>query len=271
MSTLPEMTLPGDARVSVASPAHAPIRAGRMLGVLFAADAGIALLSVAVALMLRLRPDALFGEGMFVSVLSAMQIIAIACVSLWIFQMRAGEGETRLPRGLAGRADVAAASRAGYRLWLLASVGFLWLACDEALAIHEWIDHRIHHVLSLRESPWTDRLDDLIVLSYGVIGLSAMWRWRNELALFRRVRHLFIAAFALFFIMVGLDLLTNGYDVDISQLPQRARLEMLAGLSHVCEDTCKLMGESAFLAAFLAAAEVARRHAQDDRAHVSQT
>ncbi len=52
----------------------------------------------------------------------------------------------------------------GKRIWLFVSLGFAYLALDEALSIHESIDIAGHWLLGATETGVTDRADDLIVL-----------------------------------------------------------------------------------------------------------
>ena len=51
----------------------------------------------------------------------------------------------------------------GSRVWGLIAGGFVFLAVDEALQIHERLDFVIHKALNIRETALTDRLDDAII------------------------------------------------------------------------------------------------------------
>lgn len=66
-------------------------------------------------------------------------------------------------------------------IWLLMAFGFVFLAFDEVLMIHETIDFRIHDWLEINETSLTDRIDDLIVFSYLLIGLGLLWYYRESL------------------------------------------------------------------------------------------
>lgn len=50
--------------------------------------------------------------------------------------------------------------------WLALTAGFLFLAFDELFMVHESMDRYIHQLFALKETPWTDRLDDLLVGLY---------------------------------------------------------------------------------------------------------
>ena len=69
----------------------------------------------------------------------------------------------------------------GKRIWLLVSIGFAYLALDEALSIHESIDIAGHWLLGATETGVTDRVDDLIPVR---AARCAAGRWRT-----RQCRH----------------------------------------------------------------------------------
>lgn len=246
----------------------APQAGLRVLAALLALDAIVVAGAVSAGVMLHLRPDALFAEGEIVTAYSALQLIAIAAVSMRIFQLRRNDA-ARAHRALSGATSAGAfetpssasskASRAAVWMWAIGAAAFLWLAMDELFAIHEWLDGRIHAAFHLRETPWTDRIDDAIMLAYGLAGVAVLWCCRSELRLFRNAARLLRWAAALFFIMVALDMITNSYNIDLAQRADRTRLEWLAALGNIGEETFKLAGESVFLAAFLAAASVGNR------------
>ena len=50
--------------------------------------------------------------------------------------------------------------------WLILVAGFVCLAFDEIFMYHERFDKYLHFALSIRETPWTDRIDDLLVGLY---------------------------------------------------------------------------------------------------------
>lgn len=57
-------------------------------------------------------------------------------------------------------------------VWAIIASGFLFLAADEVLRIHENLDQLIHYVFGLKETNLTDRIDDLIVGMYGLVGIG---------------------------------------------------------------------------------------------------
>ncbi|MEB3287358.1 MAG: hypothetical protein VKJ04_07635 [Vampirovibrionales bacterium] len=94
-------------------------------------------------------------------------------------------------------------------IWLLMSWGFLYLAVDELLMIHEIIDKAIHFIFQIQETAITDRLDDVIVLFYALLGLSALWMSRHEMVKYVAAAPLLCCAVIATFTMIGFDLLTS--------------------------------------------------------------
>jgi hypothetical protein len=71
-----------------------------------------------------------------------------------------------------------------FRFWTIAGVSLLWLAADDMWRFHERFDHAIHALFNADpENPWTERIDDAIVLLYGA--LAAIGTWRNRALLLR--------------------------------------------------------------------------------------
>ncbi len=94
--------------------------------------------------------------------------------------------------------------------WLILVAGFVYLSFDEIFMYHERLDKYLHFVLSIRETPWTDRIDDLLVglyvsLASLLVVLSARVQSFSEASKRIFIRALFVAAG-----MVALDIVTNG-------------------------------------------------------------
>lgn len=196
-------------------------------------------LVVLLSLLQGERPDAQFAEGGLMTYFSAGQLGVLAGLSLELFVVR------RFRR-------IGAAHARRSWIWLIIAAGMIGLACDEAFELHERLDLALHQWLGLRESPWTDRIDDLIVLGYGLTGLALLWLYRGELMRFRRIWPYLAIAFTLFFTMVGLDLLTNSYSIAPERIGSPAMLANATAWANVLEDSCKIVSEAAFLGAFIA-------------------
>lgn len=89
--------------------------------------------------------------------------------------------------------------------WLASAVAFFFFAFDEYFLIHENLDKWILHALQLPKNRLTDKLDDLIVLVYGLIALYILyksWPWlRRHAGFIRNVK----AGFACLLIMIFFD------------------------------------------------------------------
>lgn len=136
-------------------------------------------------------------------------------------------------------------------IWLLIALGFLFMAVDEQLRLHERMDERILSWLDLEQDAVTDRLDDAIVALYGVVGLTLMWLYRPELGPYRRELSLLAPGLVLYILMVFIDVLTNRVDIlfHLIEEPLDAYVvhDFLGGL----EEALKLLSEWLLLAAFL--------------------
>ncbi|WP_181703843.1 hypothetical protein [Chthonobacter albigriseus] len=94
-------------------------------------------------------------------------------------------------------------------IWALMSLGFLFLAVDDVLRIHELTDHAIHTVLGWEETDASDQLDDLIIGGYLVIGVIVMGFYRNEIAAMWRPLALFAPGVLATLVMIACDWITN--------------------------------------------------------------
>lgn len=106
------------------------------------------------------------GEKGPLTFLSFLQLAAIAVVAWMIFQARSTGADKFSPKQPAF-------------LWAIVSCGFMLLAVDEMFQVHERIDYAVHDLLALDPTPVTDRLDDVIVGLYGLIGV-ACWPGTGE-------------------------------------------------------------------------------------------
>ena len=93
-------------------------------------------------------------------------------------------------------------------VWLLIAVGFLYLAIDEAAALHErfgWFI--VVRVLGLEPIPLTlNRIDGPILLGYGVLGVMVCYAYRTELAAHREVLPLATCGMILFVLSTLMDM-----------------------------------------------------------------
>ncbi len=98
-------------------------------------------------------------------------------------------------------------------IWLMMSLGFAFLAVDELLMLHELADIIIHWVFQIKETALTDRLDDFIVLGYGVVAFGVMAKHWNELKQYKVALPFLAMALLCAFLMVFFDAVTNQNDI----------------------------------------------------------
>jgi hypothetical protein len=72
------------------------------------------------------------------------------------------------------------------RFWWAATVGFVWLGCDDLFVVHERVDRGLVALLDLDpDAPITDHLDNATVAVYGVTAVALAYAHRAYLAVFR--------------------------------------------------------------------------------------
>jgi len=185
-----------------------------------------------------------YDESGPVTLLSLIQLAAIAVVTHRIHRCRMPAGE-----------------RHDYRqpayLWALISYGFWFLFADELLKIHENLDSAVHKLFEMEETGLSDRIDDVLIGLFGLIGLAVLYFYRREVARFSGARLLLVAGFVMLFIMVALDALTNRDDV-LTWAFGPAAGAFVQDLFKIAEDSLKLCAEAAFLIAFHRVLDTAR-------------
>lgn len=190
-------------------------------------------------------PARAFGEGRPGTYLSMGLLLAIGFVN---FRIRRQRLETGAPVGAT-------------LIWLLIGAGFVFLAFDEALAIHEKLDELMHSLGGFEETSATDRIDDVIILVYGLIGLGALVMWRREITGVPGLVRFLVWGLGLMAVQVAFDVLSNGDDfilwlgVPAEEAPQASDVLALA------EDASKIAAEAVLLAGFLHALRVLRARA----------
>jgi hypothetical protein len=167
-----------------------------------------------------------FLEHRFITYLSFAQLLLVAWLALRVFVNRA-EG------GFSWRAPQA--------VWLLVALGFVFLAADELAVLHEWMDHRIHDLMGMAETGITDRIDDLIIVAYGLAGVGVLCAYRREIRRFDGAMPYVAGGFAFLVLMVAFDIVSNRPDL----VPYPNLLPSLGA----AEDTLKLVTECFLIAA----------------------
>ena len=183
------------------------------------------------------NPTAYTGEGDPITWLSFAHLLVTSALAGGVFYCRRG-----------GSPDLTVWRHPAF-VWLLVALGFLFLAVDEVAKIHESLDRFVHRLLQRPETGLTDRLDDAILLGYGLVGAAVLYAYRSELASYRTVLPLVVCGFILFIFMGLFDALVNRPDVflfmGISQEGSESLGKWLGGV----EEGLKILAEAAFLGA----------------------
>jgi hypothetical protein len=215
------------------------------LTIALGANALVIAASVLLAVMVGAKPTRFFDEGQPVTLFSAAQVLLAAGLCVIVFRIR-------------WRAAPDRPARRAAMLWILAASAGAYLAADELLEFHESLDHAIHAALAVHQTVLSDRLDDAVMLLYGLLGLAALYVFRRELAALRPVWPLFKLGVALFFVSVIADALTDSWSVRpvVLQAAQHPTghitpLRMLGHAAHVLEDALKLATECVVIATLI--------------------
>lgn len=186
-----------------------------------------------------------FDEGGFITYWSAFQLAVVGFISGLIFFIR-NKGVKKV------------SLNAAPFIWAIMAAGFLFLTLDEIFLIHERTDRFFHYLFQIEETNITDRLDDLIIGFYGIIGLSVLYYYRGELMKFKPVFALVVIGYVLLFITVVLDMVTNRSDVISYFITQEDYVEQISNYLSVMEESCKLYSVAFFLGAFYYSVPIAR-------------
>ena len=203
-------------------------------------DLAVSLFAVILALTHGQRPDRYFMEGAFTTWVPCGQLLAVAALAGGIYR---------------ARRRVAAP---GAKVWLLMAGGLLFLAADDAFEIHENFDFWVHRMFHLRETALSDRIDDAVIVLYGLTSLVVLWVYRREMVPFRALRGAMIVGFAFTFGSMIFDTVADRIDVLHFFLRDRALAKIWQHWCGVGDDACKLLAEGCFAAAFYGGWRLAR-------------
>lgn len=217
------------------------------------------------------NPAYYFDEGRLGTRISILHLLAIGCaafLTMWHRKAQSPWTGWRTP----------------WLIWALIGAGFIFLAADDAFKIHEGIDDAIHKIFKLKVTAWSDRIDDGIIGLYGIVGMIALYLYRQELLRFKTILPFLILGFCAAFLQVALDMAGNRTDL-VQMLfakgeadqgepakrkggkrkAERARAEESGPIKdahhwvEASEGAVQLLAEGFFLIAFGAAAATASR------------
>ena len=213
-------------------------RPSHLLGLIVLANIAVIIFAITLGEVNTGNPSRYFGEGRFTTAISCAQLLAVAFFAVCIFRARR-------------RAVTTTSVRPSRFVWLLVAAGFVFLACDDALQIHEQLDYLIRRAFHLPKTPLTDRIDDALIGVYGLIGLAVLWICRREVLQFRReMQWPLIAGFVCLVLSILCDSATNNRQFLLSIAPDLATAKWLDGWISTGDGAFMLLGEGFFLAAF---------------------
>ena len=185
------------------------------------------------------KPSRQFSEGHIFTLFSGALLGLTGLTALLVYRRRS-----------AGREGFRQRIRAPEFLWILIGAGFLYLALDEVACFHEKMGRMIRDCFHLPENPLTERIDGVIIVIYGIIGLWALWVYRGEMKFFKTVRAGLVIGFILLAVSQSFDLLSDDSTLFRMWLP-KTHWRIVFEWTGALEDACKIMAESFFLRAFL--------------------
>ena len=151
-------------------------------------------------------------------------------------------------------------------VWGLIAAGFLFLFADELFKIHESTDELIHSLFKLEESGLTDRIDDLLVFGYAVIGIGVIVKYRHEFVMMKDGLPYLILGFVLLFLMIICDVITNRDDL-IRNFVDRDRIKVTQTWLSFAEEGFKVLSGGLFVIAFYAGLQTAKKQGSSDLSH----
>ncbi len=167
----------------------------RLTSYLIALDLAVVVGMILIAALTDRPLKAGFAEYQPVTLLSTLQLAVISFVLFRVWH--------RI-RSLASDHVRSAAT-----VWLLLSAGFMFLAADELLQIHERLDFAIHDILGITETNLTDHIDEAILVAYFGAGIAVLFRFRGEF-LGQDGLGIALAGIGFFAMSIALDATLNG-------------------------------------------------------------
>ncbi|WP_430809907.1 MULTISPECIES: hypothetical protein [unclassified Carboxylicivirga] len=136
-------------------------------------------------------------------------------------------------------------------IWILVALGFVFLSLDEKFLIHEQLDTMLHELFNMKETALSDRIDDFLILGYGLIGLVFLIRFRTEFLRHKTGVAMLSLGFGVMVLSVIFDTLGNSNtwdDIFSGRIPSAA----LHQLGIVVEESLKITAEAFLLSGFYA-------------------
>lgn len=196
-------------------------------------DSLLVTFAISSAIAMNQSPDLHFREEGFLTYVSCLQLLIATIISGKIFHIVRQSPHLR--------------SSKNQTLWLVISLGLLFLALDDAFEIHEEIDFLIHDFFNITQTTLTDLLDDLIVGIYILIfAIYLLFQWKT-IQLFKRSFIFFIAGFLLTGAMVILDVASHNNYVASLVTNNSTQEQLFKQWLGAIEDAAKIYAEGMFI------------------------
>lgn len=185
-----------------------------------------------------------FKEGYPMTWLSVFHLLLVAWTAWKTFERRDPKGchlhwKTLLTTRLSRSTSV----------WALIAIGFVVLALDELLMLHELADILIHLIFSIQQTPITDRLDDVLILLYFIPAFAALVYYWKELKQFRGAVLFLLSGLVCAVLMVVSDVITNQNDIVPLFVEGRQASDRVFNLLKLFEESMKVIAEAFFVGA----------------------
>ena len=135
-------------------------------------------------------------------------------------------------------------------MWKYLGYGFIYLAFDDLLRFHEEIDHMICKIFSWDKHGPADKIDDFIIVIYGLIAFGILVKHFKEALNFKSGFLFFLGAIFFAIITTGSDLL-GGMTGPLSNIVNQENLPSVLRTLDIIEETAKSLAEVFFVGAFL--------------------
>lgn len=171
-----------------------------------------------------------FRERRPMTIMSALMLVLVGLISKNIFSIRKPITKDS-------------------KLWFLLYIGFIYLALDDFIGIHEAIDHQICNIFGWDKHGPADKIDDLIIALYGVCGVGILLRYWRESLLFRHAWCYFSLAALGTILTVIFDFMGGEGELMLKWFPENERFAL--DILDLAEEFSKIFAEICFVTAFL--------------------
>ena len=207
-------------------------------------DSLLVTFAISSAIAMGHSPDLHFREEGFLTYVSCLKLLIAAVISRKVFDIIKDSSNRKLSSNKV--------------VWLVITLGLLFLAFDDAFKIHEEIDALLHDLLNITQTNITDLLDDLIVGAYILIFLIYIaFQWKT-IQLFKSSFFFFLAGLILTVIMVILDLISHNTYVASLMTDDAEQIQALKQWFSAWEDAAKIYAEGMFIVGIYKCRQIAK-------------